>query len=126
MTATNRDSQLAELIDRLTEAHQAGRSTDVDSLTKSHPELASELRELWAVAQFAHLAQQPKFDSRRTASFAPNGTQSGLPSPILAREFGHAYAPEAFTDLDNYAVAVKLLHAALTRDADRAALPIAF
>ena len=88
MTATNRDSQLAELIDRLTEAHQAGQSTDVDSLSKSHPELASELRELWAVAQFAHLAQQPKFDSRRTATFTPNGTQSFVPSPILAREFG--------------------------------------
>ncbi len=89
MTATNRDSQLAELIDRLTEAHRAGRSTDVDSLTKSHPELASELRELWAVAQFAHLAQQPKFDSRRTGSFTPNGnTEFASPIRILAREFG--------------------------------------
>ncbi|HXD87786.1 MAG TPA: serine/threonine-protein kinase [Urbifossiella sp.] len=47
------DSRLAELIDRLTDDRRAGRQVDVDGLARANPDVAAELRELWAVAQFA-------------------------------------------------------------------------
>jgi serine/threonine-protein kinase len=65
---TDRDEQLAELIDRLTAEQRAGRVPDLASAAAAHPDVAAELRELWAVAQFAHLARGPGFDSRTTAS----------------------------------------------------------
>jgi serine/threonine-protein kinase len=49
----DRDCRLAELIDRLTDDQRAGRPVNVDGFARAHPDLAAELRELWAVAQFA-------------------------------------------------------------------------
>ena len=94
---TDRDERLALLIDRLTDELSAGQSVDVDHAAREHPDLASELRELWAVAQFAHLARQPKthpfpnVPDRQpgplTPSFAGEATTNdGLAS--LPREFG--------------------------------------
>ncbi len=56
----DRDEQLALLIDRLAGEQRAGRAADIDAAARDHPDLAAELRELWAVAQFAHLARPPE------------------------------------------------------------------
>jgi len=80
----DRDSRLAELIDRLALQQQIGQPADVESLAQAHPALAAELRELWAVAQFAHLAQ-----SHRTGSFHPASPREAESPPTLpARAFG--------------------------------------
>ena len=72
----DRDARLAELIDRI-----AGGSTDIDLAAREHPDLAAELRELWAVAQFAHLARKP--DPQQTLPHRPIEEVS----PFV-REFG--------------------------------------
>src|SRR4051812_21075312 len=59
----DRDELLATLINRLADEQRGGRVPDVDAAARSHPELADELRELWAVAQLAGLARQPGFES---------------------------------------------------------------
>jgi serine/threonine protein kinase len=64
----DRDEQLASLIDRLAGEQRAGRVADIDAAARDHPDLAAELRELWAVAQFAYMAKPPS-----TAAFVPNG-----------------------------------------------------
>ncbi|MDB5312827.1 MAG: serine/threonine protein kinase [Gemmataceae bacterium] len=99
---TDRDEQLAALIDQLTADQRAGRPPDLDGLAATHPDLANELRELWAVVQFAYLARQPGFDRQPTASYqspansaltpAPDGTARVGPAPgppgALPRTFG--------------------------------------
>ena len=72
----DRDERLAEIIDRLTAEQRAGRVPDLAAATDAHPDIAAELRELWAVAQFAHLARGPGFDSRTTASYQPHPGES--------------------------------------------------
>jgi serine/threonine-protein kinase len=50
---SQRDELLARLIVELTEQRRLGRPTDLDAITRQHPDLADELRELWAVVQLA-------------------------------------------------------------------------
>lgn len=80
----DRDSQLASLIERLAEERRAGRAADVDRAAREHPELAAELRELWAVAQFAHLAKSHQTGSFHSATLA----ESAPPATLPPREFG--------------------------------------
>ncbi len=47
------DSRLARFLDTLTINHRAGRELDPDHVARDAPELASELRELWAAALMA-------------------------------------------------------------------------
>ena len=54
------DEQLASVIDRLAGEQRAGRAPDIDAAARDYPEVAAELRELWAVAQFAYLARLPQ------------------------------------------------------------------
>jgi serine/threonine-protein kinase len=82
MTATDRDEQLALLISALSEQARSGRTPDVDAATAGHPELASELRELWAVAQFADLAR-----GSGSSTVARTCTPDEPPA-TLPREFG--------------------------------------
>src|SRR5262245_14335656 len=92
-----RDEQLAALLDRLTAEQRAGRAIDIDAVAREHPDLAAELRELWAVSQFAHLARPPAFDKLPTAAFVRDGplTPGHASDPTthdsantLPREFG--------------------------------------
>ena len=93
----DRDEALASLIDRLTVDARAGRAADIDSAARAHPDLATELRELWAVAQFAHLARKPAFDKQPTTTLplpgplTPSFTHDATTSngaAALPREFG--------------------------------------
>jgi serine/threonine-protein kinase len=90
-TPIDRDEILARLIDRLTEDQRAGRVIDLDAVAKDHPDLAAELKALWAVAQFAGLARQPGFNKQPTTTLTPIQAQERTTSdapPGLPREFG--------------------------------------
>ena len=59
----DRDALLAGLIADLTDAQRLGRTPDLDAAARSHPDLAAELRELWAAASVAEeLARFPGAD----------------------------------------------------------------
>jgi eukaryotic-like serine/threonine-protein kinase len=51
--AYTRDDHLAQFLAELTEKTATGQVVDVESIAREHPELADELRELWATAQIA-------------------------------------------------------------------------
>jgi serine/threonine-protein kinase len=51
--ARQRDERLAELLARLVEQSREGKAPDVDALARDNPDVALELRELWAVAGMA-------------------------------------------------------------------------
>src|SRR6478735_3037661 len=50
---SNRDELLVSLLDRVLEAARGGRTDALESVIREHPELAAELRELWATMQIA-------------------------------------------------------------------------
>jgi len=60
----SRDERLALLIDDL-----AFRRTELETVSRQHPDLAEELRELWAIAQFADMAK-PR-DTQATVRLVP-------------------------------------------------------
>ena len=92
-----RDERLADVLAELVEAHKGGRRADIERAAREHPDLADELRELWAVAQFAELAQG--FRTPRSGVVSPDGlhpspdetprpgAEADRPPP-LPREFG--------------------------------------
>ncbi|AMV23867.1 Serine/threonine-protein kinase PrkC [Gemmata sp. SH-PL17] len=93
----DRDEQLAALIDRLAGEQRAGRVADVEAAAREHPDLASELRELWAVAQFAHMVRLPPPPApaqtvtvARTGPLTPsfNADHTAHTTSVLPRDFG--------------------------------------
>ena len=103
----DRDERLAALIDELTARQQSGHVVDVASAARAHPDLAAELRELWAVAQFAHLAQLARRPAEKqpTAAFVPNVAPKGGPlTPSFSNDAttstGAAALPRAFGDFE--------------------------
>jgi serine/threonine-protein kinase len=81
--APDRDEQLAILISGLSEQARSGGTPDLDAVVQQHPELATELKELWAVAQFADLARRSA-DATQPSTTKPDDT---VPAP-LPRTFG--------------------------------------
>jgi len=79
----DRDEELAVLIGGLAEQFRRRGSADVEGVARSHPELAGELRELWAVAQFAELIQRPAV----TIHHPTQPTGDSAPT-VLPRDFG--------------------------------------
>jgi eukaryotic-like serine/threonine-protein kinase len=59
-----RDELLARLLDDLSRQARAGHA-DLDALASAHPEVAGELRELWAAAQFADAFARPSLTTAR-------------------------------------------------------------
>src|SRR6516164_6876877 len=90
MADPSHDERLAEVLARLAEQARAGGTPDIESVAREHPELAGELRELWALAaiadDFGSLhgsesdAADPTFvpresaDSRRSVDLNPHDT----------------------------------------------------
>jgi serine/threonine-protein kinase len=58
-TPPDRDERLARLLAELTEKSRAGQPADLEAVARAHPDLAAELRELWAAAQFAEEFARP-------------------------------------------------------------------
>ena len=97
-TVTDRDERLAELIAKLTAERRVGRAPAIERNCRDNPDLASELRELWAVAQFADLAQGLALAAPSSAA-TPDGLH---PSPDVPRgELGTAgMLPREFGDFE--------------------------
>jgi serine/threonine-protein kinase len=77
---TGRDENLARLITELTDQLRRGGRPDVDAAARQHPELAAELRELWAAVQIAEELARPADPSRPTVERpAPPTPAAGVP-----------------------------------------------
>ncbi len=81
---TKRDEQLADIIAQLTDQQRRGLSPDIEAEALAHPELADELRTLWATAQFA-------------AAFASSPT---LPAPPQSPSTNNHELPPSFGDYE--------------------------
>jgi serine/threonine-protein kinase len=80
----DREETLANLVEELTEQCRLGRPPDVDGAAARHPDLADELRELWATAQIAEeLARSDGDETLRWET--PGGAAGGREPP---RTFG--------------------------------------
>jgi len=74
----DRDRRLAEILGALTDQRGPGREPDLDGAARQHPDLAAELRELWAAATVAQeLAKSSTPDE--TGRWPPPGFEEGLP-----------------------------------------------
>src|SRR6476646_8673588 len=70
MSAISHDELLAKLLDQLVADVRAGRRPHIEAAAREHPEMATELRELWgavmvadAVAQHSSMVQAPPHPS---------------------------------------------------------------
>jgi serine/threonine-protein kinase len=89
-TDVARDEQLAQLLAELTEELHRGRRPDIEAVARQHPDLAAELRELWAAVQIAAEFAGPALDSRATTDL-PNRAEPAAGQPVsapLPRSFG--------------------------------------
>jgi serine/threonine-protein kinase len=88
-----RDEKLASLIGEFTDQLRCGRQPDVNTIVQKHPELADELRQLWALAQladhFAGTRKESMPSGNRPTKIPVNGQQgtAAICSP-LPRMFG--------------------------------------
>ncbi len=96
----DRDERLAALIDRLTADVRDGKVADIDAAAREQPDIAEELRELWAVAQFAHLARRPNSDKRPTATLPKPGHLTPAITGDLTTDNGAAALPREFGDFE--------------------------
>jgi serine/threonine-protein kinase len=126
MTADH-DERLAALLDDLTRQQREGRSPDIEPVSRENPDLADELRQLWAAAQMADALARPQ----HTTLQGPASTAAAPPEPTpsfgdfeLVRELGRGgmgVVYEARQRSLNRVVALKMvLRGEFASDADRA------
>jgi len=89
----DRDQQLADLIANLTEQMRRGETPDLDTAAAQHPDLAEELRALWAAVQYAEAFARPAdgrqtIDLRRPAAFTPLSLPRAFGDYELLEEIG--------------------------------------
>jgi serine/threonine-protein kinase len=82
-----RDERLAELFDRLTEARRRGQQADIEEVARAHPDLAGELRELWAIAQFAGDVGRSRMDGATIPQTVAPEVASARPQATRLGEF---------------------------------------
>ncbi|HEX4592188.1 MAG TPA: serine/threonine-protein kinase, partial [Gemmataceae bacterium] len=125
--AADRDERLAALLDDLTRRQRDGTTPDLDPISRQHPDLADELRQLWAAAQMADALARPP---QATATL-PGDLQIPPAEPPrtfgdfeLVRELGRGgmgVVYEARQRSLNRSVALKMvLRGELASEADRA------
>jgi len=96
----DRDERLAALIDRLTADARDGRVADIDAAAREQPDIANELRELWAVAQFAYLARHAGSGKRPTVSLRKPSPLTSAITNDLTTDNGAAALPREFGDFE--------------------------
>jgi serine/threonine protein kinase len=79
-----RDERLAAILNDLSEENRRGRAPDVEQVANRHPDLADELRQLWAIAQVAQVCARPS----ELAETLPPNPPVDPPSGTLPRAFG--------------------------------------
>lgn len=82
MPSPARDELLADLIARLVEQAQRGESPKLEMFVRDHPDIAAELRELWATAQFA----EDFAGSASSDPFAETVAPSGAVEPLTGED----------------------------------------
>lgn len=84
---TDRDTRLAGLLDRLLDDAAAGRA-DIDAACREHPDLAEELRSLWATAEVAGLLAETVLSDVAVGSGPVTGSHgtSGVSDPLADYE----------------------------------------
>jgi serine/threonine-protein kinase len=90
-----RDEQLARLLSAMTDQLRQGNQPDLDRLSQAHPELANELRDLWAAVQIAEAFARPQpISNPATIGEAPaNGPSARRGSPDPADGAGQKTFP---------------------------------
>src|SRR2546421_724533 len=127
MTA-DRDERLAALLDDLTRRQRDGNIPDLDPIANQHPDLADELRQLWAAAQMADALARPPQTVTFPGALRPPLAIAEPPRTVgdfeLVRELGRGgmgVVYEARQKSLNRTVALKMvLRGDLASDADRA------
>jgi len=78
--SSSHDELLASLLDQVLESSRGGSSEALDALVKQHPELAVELRELWATMQIADdFASFSELDSEGSSIGGPRFEATSSP-----------------------------------------------
>lgn len=85
-SSDDRDERLATLIADLSDQARLGQSPNVETIAHAHPDLAEELRELWAIAQFAQLARNVPLAS--TIDHPSRNRIDSALETMLPKEFG--------------------------------------
>jgi serine/threonine-protein kinase len=85
MSDAVRDQELARLLDDFTRQLRRGERPAVDAVANQHPDLAGELRELWAAVQFTEEFARPSPDG---ATLPPRPESVGELASELPRRFG--------------------------------------
>src|SRR5581483_10389906 len=81
LPTADRDERLAKVLAEMTENARHGKAPGFELLQAQHPDLADELRELWATAQFVD-----EFATRSAPLAAP--LTPAIPAGPLPRTFG--------------------------------------
>src|SRR5436305_377297 len=79
----DQDALLAQLLTEMTEEQRLGQAPDLDRLARLHPDVAGELRQLWAVVQLAGTGTST---SAVSAEATPK-PESAVPAAALPRRF---------------------------------------
>jgi serine/threonine-protein kinase len=86
-SSIDRDERLAAVLADLTEQFRRGQRAAVDSAAQQHPDLADELRQLWALVQVAEDCARPDGDPEATIAHptpqTPDTEAPPLAGPLL-------------------------------------------